>query len=87
MTRSVALEYAARGVRVNALCAGLTATASVRQAEQAIPQVVQAMIDEHPMARMASEAEVADSVLYLCSPAAGFVTGSSLAVDGGFLAA
>jgi NAD(P)-dependent dehydrogenase (short-subunit alcohol dehydrogenase family) len=86
MTRSVALEYAARGVRVNAICAGVTATASMQRARRAMPQLVQALIDEHPMGRMASEEEIADSVLYLCSPAAGFVTGSSLAVDGGFLA-
>ena len=87
MTRSVALEYATRGIRVNALCAGVTATASMQQAELAAPALVHALIAQHPLARMASEAEIADAVLWLCSDGAGYVTGTPLAVDGGFLAA
>jgi NAD(P)-dependent dehydrogenase (short-subunit alcohol dehydrogenase family) len=87
MTRSVALEYATRGIRVNALCPGATRTAAIQQAEQAFPDVVQALTREHPMQRMASEAEVASAALYLCSPESGFVTGAPLYVDGGFLAA
>jgi NAD(P)-dependent dehydrogenase (short-subunit alcohol dehydrogenase family) len=87
MTRSVALEYASRGIRVNALCAGITATPALRQAELAVPQLVRQLVAEHPMQRMASEAEIAGAVLWLCSDAAGFVTGAPLTVDGGFLAA
>ncbi len=87
MTRSVALEYAARGIRVNALCAGVTNTPGMRQAQAYVPELVQALIDEHPMARMASEEEMAHAVLWLCSEGAGYVTGAPIAVDGGFLAA
>lgn len=87
MTRSVALEYATRGVRVNAVCAGVTRTRGMQQAEAVVPEVVRALVAEHPMGRMASEEEVAASVLWLCSPGAGYVTGVPLAVDGGFLAA
>lgn len=87
MTRSVALEYAARGVRVNAICAGATATPAMRQAQKLVPEVVQALVDEHPMRRMATEAEVANAVLWLCSEEAAFITGTALTVDGGFLAA
>ena len=87
MTRSVALEYASRGVRVNAVCAGMTATPGMRQAEQFVPHVVAALVREHPMGRMATEEEVASAVLWLSSDAAGFVTGAPFAVDGGFLAA
>lgn len=87
MTRSVALEYAARGVRVNTICAGVTATPSMRQAEVFMPQAVQTLVDEHPMKRMATEGEVASAVLWLASDGAGFVTGTAIAVDGGFLAA
>jgi len=87
LTRSVALEYAARGVRVNAICAGVTATPGMREAEHAMPQLVQALVDQHPMGRMATEQDIANAVLWLCSDAAGFVTGTPLAVDGGFLAA
>ena len=87
MTRSVALEYASRGVRVNAVCAGVTATPGMRQAEQFVPEIVAALVREHPMGRMATEEEVVNAVLWLCSDAAGFVTGAPFAVDGGFLAA
>jgi NAD(P)-dependent dehydrogenase (short-subunit alcohol dehydrogenase family) len=87
MTRSVALELATRGVRVNALCAGVTATAGMRQAEAAFPQLVGDLVAQHPMGRMATEEEIAGAALWLCSDAAGYVTGTPLAVDGGFLAA
>ncbi|HMI92163.1 MAG TPA: SDR family oxidoreductase, partial [Polyangiales bacterium] len=87
MTRSVALEYAARGIRVNAVCAGVTATPAMRQAEAALPELVRGLVAEHPLGRMASEREIAAAVLWLCSDGAGYVTGTPLAVDGGFLAA
>jgi NAD(P)-dependent dehydrogenase (short-subunit alcohol dehydrogenase family) len=87
MTRSVALEYATRGVRINAICAGITRTAGMHQAEVALPALVHALVAEHPMKRMASEDEIAAAILWLCSPDSGFVTGAPLLVDGGFLAA
>lgn len=87
MTRSVALEYAARGIRVNALCAGVTETAAMQRAEAAMPAIVGELVAQHPLGRMASEEEVAGAVLWLCSEGAGYVTGTPLAVDGGFLAA
>jgi NAD(P)-dependent dehydrogenase (short-subunit alcohol dehydrogenase family) len=87
MTRSVALEYATRGVRVNALCAGITATASMRQAAASFPAIVDQLIAQHPIGRMASEEEIAGAALWLCSAGAAYVTGTPLAVDGGFLAA
>src|ERR1700722_15312616 len=49
LTRSVAREHATRGVRVNALCAGITATAGIRRAEAAVPDVVRGLVQEHPM--------------------------------------
>jgi len=87
MSRSVALEHAMRGVRVNAVCAGVTATAGMRQAEAIVPELVRELVAQHPMGRMASEDEIAGAVLWLCSPGAGYVTGAAIAVDGGFLAA
>jgi NAD(P)-dependent dehydrogenase (short-subunit alcohol dehydrogenase family) len=74
-------------VRVNAICAGGTRTQSMQQAEVAAPALVAQLVAQHPMGRLASEAEIAGAVLYLCSDAAGFVTGAPLYVDGGFLAA
>jgi NAD(P)-dependent dehydrogenase (short-subunit alcohol dehydrogenase family) len=87
MTRSVALEYAGRGVRVNALCAGVTATPAMRQAQAFAPELVAALVAQHPIGRMATEEEIAGAALWLCSDAAGYVTGTPLAADGGFLAA
>ncbi|MFP2904277.1 SDR family NAD(P)-dependent oxidoreductase [Pyxidicoccus sp. 3LFB2] len=87
LTRSVALEYATRGIRVNALCAGVTRTAGMRQAETFAPELVQGLVSEHPMGRMATEEEIASAALWLCSDGAGYVTGTPLSVDGGFLAA
>ncbi|WP_164018238.1 SDR family NAD(P)-dependent oxidoreductase [Pyxidicoccus trucidator] len=87
LTRSVALEYATRGIRVNALCAGVTRTAGMRQAETFAPELVQGLVAEHPMGRMATEEEIASAALWLCSDGASYVTGTPLSVDGGFLAA
>ncbi|WP_257451076.1 SDR family NAD(P)-dependent oxidoreductase [Archangium lipolyticum] len=87
LTRSVALEFATRGIRVNALCAGTVATASMLEAEAFMPDIVRGLVSEHPMKRMATEEEIASAVLWLCSNGAGYVTGTPLPVDGGFLAA
>src|SRR5262249_29902080 len=87
MSRSVALELAERGVRVNAVCAGLTATPGVRKAEAIVPEAVRALVAQHRIGRMATEEELADASVWLCSPAASYVTGAAIAVDGGFLAA
>lgn len=86
MTRSVALEVATRGIRVNALCPGATRTESMRQAEAAVPEIVGALVAEHPMKRMASEEDVAGAALWLCSEGAAYMTGAPLLIDGGFLA-
>ncbi|MEY4509720.1 MAG: hypothetical protein RLZZ450_1842 [Pseudomonadota bacterium] len=87
LTRSVALEYAKHGARVNVLCAGVTRTASMEQAEAALPELVAGLVAELPMGRMASEQEIAGAALWLCSDASRYVTGAPLAIDGGFLAA
>jgi NAD(P)-dependent dehydrogenase (short-subunit alcohol dehydrogenase family) len=87
LTRSVALEFAARGIRANALCAGVTATPAMRAAESIVPDLVRALVAEHPVGRMASEEEIAAAVLWLCSDASQYVTGAPLSVDGGFAAA
>ena len=87
MSRSVALEHATRGVRVNAVCAGVTATAAMHRPRPSSRRSCASSVAQHPMGRMASEEEIAGTVLWLCSPGAAFVTGAAIAVDGGFLAA
>jgi NAD(P)-dependent dehydrogenase (short-subunit alcohol dehydrogenase family) len=87
MSRSVGLELARRGVRVNALCPGITATERMRQAEAVVPEVVRGLVAEHPIGRMATVDEIASTAVWLCSPGAAYVTATAIAVDGGFLAA
>ncbi|GAB4569449.1 MAG: SDR family oxidoreductase [Haliangiales bacterium] len=87
LTRSAALELAPKGIRVNAICPGATSTAAMQMAQEHYPQVVDELVAAHPMQRMATEAEVAAGVLWLCSSDAAFMTGHPLAMDGGYLAA
>jgi NAD(P)-dependent dehydrogenase (short-subunit alcohol dehydrogenase family) len=87
MTKSVALEVATQGIRVNTLCAGATRTPAMILAENHAPEVVEKLVSEHPMARMASEKEMAQTVIWLCSDSAGFITGAPILADGGFVAA
>jgi NAD(P)-dependent dehydrogenase (short-subunit alcohol dehydrogenase family) len=87
MSRSVGLEFAQRGLRVIALCPGVTATEGMRQAEAAFPEVVRGLVAQHPIGRMAAVDEVASTAVWLCSANAAYVTATAVAVDGGFLAA
>jgi NAD(P)-dependent dehydrogenase (short-subunit alcohol dehydrogenase family) len=85
-TKSAALEYAARGIRINAVCPGLIQTAMsdqmVAAGQGAALKALEKMI---PMARVGRPEEIASAVLWLCSDAASYVTGQSLSVDGGFI--
>jgi len=85
-TKSAALEYAARGIRINAICPGLIQTPMFSQmiaAGQA--EALKAMEKSIPMGRVGRAEEIADAVLWLCSDAASYVTGQSISVDGGFI--
>lgn len=86
LTKAAALEYARRNIRVNAVCPGVVRTAMTERAVAQRPERA-AFIDKlHPMGRIAEPAEIAATALWLCSPAASFVTGQALAVDGGMVA-
>jgi NAD(P)-dependent dehydrogenase (short-subunit alcohol dehydrogenase family) len=86
LTKAAALEYARRGIRVNAVCPGVVRTPMTERAIAQRPERA-AFIDAlHPMGRIADAAEIAATALWLCSPAASFVTGQALAVDGGIVA-
>ena len=85
LTKSLAIAYADDGIRVNAIAPGWVATA-LTQPLRENPEANKAVIDRTPMKRWADPADMAGPVMFLCSPAAGFVTGAILPVDGGYLA-
>lgn len=85
LTRKAAREYAAAGIRVNAVCPGWTRTPLIA-ASLADPDVEAARANQAPMGRLGTPEEVAAAVVWLCSNAASFVTGTSLVIDGGMLA-
>jgi NAD(P)-dependent dehydrogenase (short-subunit alcohol dehydrogenase family) len=86
LTKSLAIAYADDGIRVNAIAPGWVATALTRPLRDN-PEANRAVIERTPMKRWADPSDMAGPVLFLCSPAAGFVTGVILPVDGGYLAA
>jgi NAD(P)-dependent dehydrogenase (short-subunit alcohol dehydrogenase family) len=83
-TKAAALEYAKQGIRVNAVAPAAIDTEMVQRfaTEQAVRDKLAAA---HPIGRMGQPEEVAEAVLWLASPAASFVTGHTLVVDGGYL--
>ncbi len=86
MTRALAIEWAAHGIRVNAVAPG-TASSPTRVAYYATnPGAGQAMIDRVPLKRFAQPEEVSAAVVYLASPAASYITGHTLLLDGGLTA-
>src|SRR5205823_13372461 len=84
LTKSVALEFARRNIRINAVAPGVIATDMFdRFADGASRDQITSMI---PVGRMGVTGEIAAAVLYLCSDNAKFTTGTSLVVDGGWVA-
>jgi NAD(P)-dependent dehydrogenase (short-subunit alcohol dehydrogenase family) len=86
LTKSAAIEYARKGIRVNAVCPGVIRTAMYERAVAADPQIGLAAAQMHPVGRLGEVDEVAAVVLWLCSDAASFVTGHAHTVDGGLTA-
>ncbi len=85
LTRSAALEYARKNIRINAVCPGFTDTPLVDELAAANPKMVEATINAIPMRRLGTPEEIAQAILWLCSDDSSFVTGHALTVDGGRL--
>ena len=84
LTKSAALEYAARNIRINAVCPGLIWTPMAEQmAASGQKDALDAMVKSVPMQRHGQAEEIADVVLWLSSDASSYVTGQSISVDGG----
>lgn len=83
LTRSAALDYADKGIRINAVCPGVIHTAMVDRILQTHPDMP--LVAGEPMGRMGTPEEVAALVIWLCSDRSSFVTGQAIAVDGGWV--
>ncbi|KJK03706.1 short-chain dehydrogenase [Pseudomonas sp. 21] len=83
LTKSAAIEYAKKKIRVNAVCPAVIDTDMFRRAYEADPKKAEFAAAMHPVGRVGRVEEIASAVLYLCSDHAGFTTGIALPVDGG----
>jgi len=87
LTRSAALDYAAMGVRINAVCPGMVDTPMAALVTKGYdPEIVRRMVAQEPIGRFGEPDEIAAAVVWLCSPDASFMVGHAMAVDGGILA-
>jgi len=87
LTRTAAIEYAAQGIRVNAVCPGFIRTPMLENAGlTSDEETLQQIIALHPAGRLGEPHEVADAIVWLASDEASFVTGHTLLVDGGYTA-
>jgi NAD(P)-dependent dehydrogenase (short-subunit alcohol dehydrogenase family) len=86
LTRGAALDYVGQGLRVNAICPGSVETPMIQEFMRGVgPAGQAALIAAHPMGRLGKPQDVAGLVVFLCTESAGFITGQSIAIDGGYL--
>ena len=86
LTKTAAIECAPQKIRVNAVCPGVIQTPMLDRLAEQIPGLTDALAASAPIQRLGTAEEIAEAVVWLGSPAASFVTGTTLAVDGAFTA-
>jgi NAD(P)-dependent dehydrogenase (short-subunit alcohol dehydrogenase family) len=86
LTKAAALEFASKGIRVNAVCPGFIRTPMVERVMDRGSFDEKAVIQTHPINRLGKPEEIAEAVLWLSSDASSFVTGLPMPVDGAYLA-
>ena len=85
LTKTLGLEFGARGIRINAVCPSFVVTA-MTDAILESPEVEAGAVAKHPIGRLGKPGEIAEAVVYLLSSRASFMSGSSMVVDGGYSA-
>ena len=85
LTKVAALDYGSQGVRVNAICPGTARTPMVDVAIDQFPGIEEDLKKLHPIGRIGEASEIAEAAVWLCTPAASFVLGVALPVDGGYV--
>jgi NAD(P)-dependent dehydrogenase (short-subunit alcohol dehydrogenase family) len=83
LTKSVAAEYASRGIRINSVCPGYVET-PMTDPQRGSEETRRAIAAAHPIGRVAQPEEIAEAVIWLASPNSGFVVGANLLIDGGY---
>ncbi|MBQ0799714.1 MAG: glucose 1-dehydrogenase [Porticoccaceae bacterium] len=86
LTKSAALDYATKHIRVNAVCPGPIRTPMLERIFEENPRIGEAMIAAQPIKRLGEPHEIGDAAVYLCSDAASYITGHAMPVDGGYMA-
>lgn len=86
LTRSAALDYAKKNIRINTVNPGIIATDMIDRIADQMGKTAEDLASTVPMGRMGQAAEIAQAVVFLCSDAASYITGQPLVIDGGFTA-
>lgn len=86
LTKAAAMEYSARGIRINAVLPGVIQTPMIDEMEALTPGFTDMLLRQHPIGRLGTPTDVANAVAWLGSDLSAFVTASSLVVDGGYSA-